>query len=286
MPEGPRGAFAGLEGTRPYEGSAWYYAESRGRLSEAFVRLVVHHLGWTASDRVMDLGAGPTQIARRFAPHVSEVVAIDPEPDMLAEGEQRAVAEGLTNVRCIVGAAEDLGALPEPPGSFVAVTIGSAFHWMRNQDAVLRHLDGLTDGERGAVLIVGYEVAATSSGVTGRDDSPWIEREPWRVVGEILRRYLAGAPEGPHPRGRHDPFPDIFARSAFANLELLRYDYDRVEEPSVDAALAYHYSLSHKLSRLGDRRAAFETEVRAALADAPTEPVTVRVTDSALIARR
>jgi hypothetical protein len=40
------------------------------------------------------------------------------------------------------------------------------------------------------------------------------------------------------------------------------------------------------LARLGERRAAFEAEVRAALAGADTTPFEVRVVDGALIARK
>ena len=101
-----------------------------------------------------------------------------------------------------------------------------------------------------------------------------------------MRRHLAGIPEGPHPRGRHDPFPAILARSAFSRVELLTYEYETVVRPSVDAAIGFHYSLGNALGRLGDRGAAFEAEVRAALTDADTTPITVRLVDSALIGRR
>ncbi|HJU37347.1 MAG TPA: hypothetical protein VJ716_08025 [Gaiellaceae bacterium] len=40
------------------------------------------------------------------------------------------------------------------------------------------------------------------------------------------------------------------------------------------------------LARLGGRRAAFEADVRTALAGADTSPVNVRVVDSALVGRR
>lgn len=278
----PESAFAGMEGTRPYEGAAWHYAEYRPRLSGAFVQLLVDQLGWSSDDRVLDLGAGPGQIARRLAPHVGEVVAVDPEPDMLAEGRRRASSEGLGNVRFVEGAAESVAGLDGP---FRAVTIGSAFHWMRDQDAVLRDLDALVDRD-GAVLIVGFDIDSPLVSVTGRDDRPWTEREPWALVRQILDRHVADVPARPHPRGRHDPFPDIFARSAFSRLELLRYEYDAIETPSVDAVLGAHYSNSHVLGRLGGRRAAFEAEVRALLAAAPVDPVTVRRTDSALVASR
>jgi hypothetical protein len=46
------------------------------------------------------------------------------------------------------------------------------------------------------------------------------------------------------------------------------------------------YSLGNALAQLGEGREAFEREARAALADADTSPIAVRLTDSALIGRR
>jgi hypothetical protein len=133
--------------------------------------------------------------------------------------------------------------------------------------------------------------------VAGPDDAdglgarrPRREREPWAEVGRILDRHLATAPRRPHPRGRHDPFPSIFARSAFSDLQFLRWEYERTVVPSVEAAIGFEYSMSHTLARLGDRRDAFEAEVRSALAaaaaDLQPDAVRERVVDSALIALR
>jgi hypothetical protein len=59
-----------------------------------------------------------------------------------------------------------------------------------------------------------------------------------------------------------------------------------VVKPSIDAAIGFQYTLSNVLARLGDRRAAFEANARAALAGADTSPLVVRVTESALVGRR
>jgi hypothetical protein len=112
-----------------------------------------------------------------------------------------------------------------------------------------------------------------------------LDREPWNTVEAILERHLIGVPEGRRPRGRHDPFPEILARSAFSRVEL-SYEHEMEVRPSVDAAIAVLYSLSNTVARLGGRRATFEAEAHAALADADTSPFIVRVADSALIGRR
>ena len=265
---------------RPYREAAWFYAEYRYRPSESFAQLLAGHLDWSLSDRVLDLGAGPAHLSVRLAPFVGEVVVMDPEEAMIEEGRRRAAGSQIDNLSFIVGGSDDLARLSPELGEFAAVTISQAFHWMADQDAVLRALDNLVDRERGVVALVGY-VKDPDYNLRG-----WLDRPPWNAVEEIRRRHLADVPEGPNPAGRHDPYPEILARSAFSRIELLTHEYEQVVHPSIDAAIGYQYSLSNVLARLGERRAAFEADVRAALADADTSPLTVHLVDSALIGHR
>jgi SAM-dependent methyltransferase len=268
-----------VPGQRPFRDAAWFYAEYRYRPTEAFVRLLAAQLGWSASDRVLDLGAGPAHVSLRLAPFVGEVVVMDPEEAMIDEGRRRAAGAAADNLSFVVGGSDDLMRLSGDLGRFAAVVISQAFHWMADQDAVLRALDPLLDRERGSVALVGYVKDPDYNRV-------WLDRPPWETVEAILGRHLTDVPEGPSPAGRHDPFPDILARSAFSRVELLTYEYDAVIHPSIDAAVGFEYSLGNLLDRLGERRAAFESDVRTALVDADTSPLTVRLTDSALVRRR
>ncbi|MFL5805097.1 MAG: class I SAM-dependent methyltransferase, partial [Roseiflexaceae bacterium] len=102
-------AYRGTEGTRPYAGAGWYYAEYRQRVSAEFIMLLAARLGWTRAERVLDLGAGPGQLALLAA-------EIEPEPDMLAEGQRRARALGANNVTFIAATSDDLGALRASQG--------------------------------------------------------------------------------------------------------------------------------------------------------------------------
>lgn len=260
---------------RPFEAAAWFYAEYRYRPSEAFVRLLAAHLGWSPADRVLDLGAGPAHVSLRLAPLVGEVVVMDPEPAMIEEGRRRAAAAGLRNLSFVLGGSDDLS---PTLGTFATVVISQAFHWMPDQDAVLRVLDRLLDPVRGAVALLGYVNQPDYNRVV-------VDRPPWNAVEPILRRHLAAARprRGPAP---HDPFPDILSRSPFCRTELLTYEYDAVVEASLDAAVGFHYSLGDLLPRLGDRRAAFEAEVRAELGDEAPSPIEARLVDGALIGRR
>ena len=124
---------------RPFLGAAGFYEHYRWRVSGEFVDSLVRRLGLGGGDRVLDLGCGPAPLARQLAPFVAEVVAVDPEPEMIAEARRRCADEGLDNVHCVVGSSRELGMLAVL-GPLRAVTIGSAFHWMAPQDEVLAAL--------------------------------------------------------------------------------------------------------------------------------------------------
>jgi SAM-dependent methyltransferase len=278
----PEDRWLGLvPGQRPFRAAAPFYADHRRRPSDAFARLLSAHLAWSASDRVLDLGAGPAHVSLVLAPYVGEIVVVDPDEAMLEEGRRRAASAGVENLMFVQGGSDDVSRLSGVIGDVVAVVISQAFHWMADQDAVLRALDPLVDRHRGAVALVGYVNEPDYNRV-------WLglDRPPWDAVERILHRHLTGTPEGPSPAGRHDAFPDILGRSAFPRTELLAYEYESLVEPSLDSALGFLYSLGNVLDRLGERRAAFEADARAELAEADPSPFTVRLVDSALIGRR
>jgi SAM-dependent methyltransferase len=274
--------WTGLEaGERPFQEAARFYGDYRYRPSEEFARLLATHLGWSRDDRVLDLGAGPAHVSMLFAPYVGEVVVMEPEEAMLDEGRRRAASAGVGNLSFVPGGSDDLPRLRPSLGEFVAVVMSQSFHWMADQDRVLRSLDEMVDAKRGAVALLGYVNEPEYNRVWAG-----LDRHPWNQVETILRRHLDGVPEGPGPAGRHDPFPEILERSSFSRVELLSYEHDLEVRPSIDSTVGALYTLSNTLDRLGERRAAFEAEVREALGHAPTTPFRARLVDSALIGRR
>jgi SAM-dependent methyltransferase len=270
-------AYEGTEGTRPYAGAGWYYAEYRDHVRPEFMVLLAEHLGWRREDRVLDLGAGPGQLSLLVAPFVAEVVAVEPEPDMLAEGERRAQTFGIDNVTFVAASSDDLPALRASLGRFRTALMGQSFHWMLEKDCVLRDLSAMIDDQDGSVAFVqDYRIA-----------TPDVLRAARETVHEILERYLAHVPPGPHPRGRHDPFEDILARSAFPRVERLECVYEARVRPTLASLVGAEYTISHVLTRLGDRRASFEREVRTKLGSIDTiGEVSETRRDDALIGRR
>jgi SAM-dependent methyltransferase len=71
--------------------------------------------------RVLDLGAGTGKLTATLLALGVEVVAVEPDPGMLAE-----LSRSLPSVRALPGSAE---AIPLPDGSVDAVLAGNAMHW-------------------------------------------------------------------------------------------------------------------------------------------------------------
>jgi SAM-dependent methyltransferase len=270
-------AYMGTEGTRPYAGAGWYYAEYRDRVSAELIKILAEQLGWSKRDRVLDLGAGPGQLSLLTAPFVAEVVAIEPEPDMLAEGERRAVMADVGNVRFIAGSSDSLPALRSSLGLFRGALMGQSFHWMVDKDRVLEDLSAMIDEADGAVVFVTPRRISIPDELRAAED----------MVRELLERHLVNVPPGPHPNGRHDPFEEILKRSSFPRIDMIGRVYETRARLTIESILGYEYTISHVLTRLGDSRGAFEQEARAALSWVKrVGEITVVRRDEALIGRR
>lgn len=86
---------------------------------------------------VLDIGSGPGHTALLFAPHVAQVVALDPTQEMLDQGRAAALERGFENVRFERARAE---AIPFPDGYFDLVTSRQSAHHYRDIRASLREV--------------------------------------------------------------------------------------------------------------------------------------------------
>lgn len=80
---------------------------------------------WALDDapgpRVLDLAAGTGKLTEELLPLTTDLVAVEPDPEMLAELRRR-----LPGVRALQGSAESI---PLPDGSVDAILVGQAMHW-------------------------------------------------------------------------------------------------------------------------------------------------------------
>lgn len=94
------------------------YAEHRPDYAEAAIRWAI---GSAPGPRVLDLGAGTGKLTATLVDLCLDVIAVEPDPAMLAE-----LRRTLPAVRAEPGSAE---AIPLSEGSVDAVIAGNAMHW-------------------------------------------------------------------------------------------------------------------------------------------------------------
>jgi SAM-dependent methyltransferase len=160
---------------RRFRTAAQHYLAGRPPYSPRLIRHVMRLTGLERDHRVLDLGCGPGMLAGAFAPNVGEVVAMDPEPEMLSIAE--AEFGGAGRIRFVRGSSFDLS---PALGRFRLVTMGRSFQWMDRVET-LRRLDGMIEPE-GAVALFNSQ----HRDVPG---TPWIA--PYRA---LVSSYAADDP--------------------------------------------------------------------------------------------
>jgi SAM-dependent methyltransferase len=249
-----------------FRAAAAHYLEGRAPYPEALIARVALLSGLRPTDRVLDLGCGPGQLAGAFAPRSAAVVGVDPEPEML----RIAAASGVANAIWVAGSSYDIG--PQL-GRFRLVVIGRAFHWMDRPDT-LRRLDAMVEPD-GAVALFGDEHPAVS-------ENAW--QAPWRAV---LDRFT-------HPGSarawRRSPdwvaHESVLLESAFARLERIGVIERRriAAETLIQRALSMS---STSCTALGEQVQAMAADLRLAIAPFVRDGTIAEVVEaSALIARR
>ncbi|MEV0380848.1 methyltransferase domain-containing protein [Nonomuraea sp. NPDC050643] len=225
-----------------FGGAAPYYAKYRAGHGDP----AIEHLAMTfgGDSTVLDLGCGPGTVSIPLAGRVGEVLAVDPDEEMLAEG--RRLAARVPNIRWLRGDSTTLRGLPP----FDHVVMGRSFHWM-DRRAVLAELDELLP-PHGVVALIGPT----------RDPV----EEPWEPVMRRVRDAFGvntfHAASSFQASGEHHQ--EVLAASPFGDLDSalyeqrLTYDLDAV----IGLQLSYSYTAP---ARLGDRLAAFTEEARKAL---------------------
>lgn len=142
-----------------------------------------------ARPRVADVGAGTGKLTRALVDAGAEVVAIDPDPEMLAT-----LRQGVPGVPTFTGTAE---ALPLPDGSLDAVVLGQAWHWV---DPVAGSAEAGRALRPGGVLGLVWNI---------RDESvPWVARLTEIMRGSHAETLLAA---GDPPVA--EPFGELAART-------------------------------------------------------------------------
>jgi ubiquinone/menaquinone biosynthesis C-methylase UbiE len=231
----------------PFAGTAPYYDRFRAPYAKAAIDFIVERYNLSNDVRVLDLGCGPGTIAIPLSYTVDEVVAVDPDADMIAEGRRLAALRGRQNIQWLRSRAEDTSLGAE---MFRVATIGQAFHWM-DRDEVLRNL---------AILIAdGGGLALVNTGKRRPQDS-W---EP--VADQIVSKFLG--PRARHPKSNpQEPENEpALVRSEYFSKFTSR-EFPSTITRDINSIIGCVYSKSSSARPLfGDNVKKFEAELTKAL---------------------
>jgi SAM-dependent methyltransferase len=250
---------------RRFQSAAAHYVAGRAPYPPALFARTAELVELTPRDRLLDLGCGPGQIAAGFAPFVGAVVAMDPEPAMLALARKRLAA--VPNADVVAGSSEELG---PGLGRFRIVTIGRAFHWM-DRERTLARLDALIE-PGGAVILFG-------------DERPDIPENAWLKGYRALLDPYRQDDDG-RPRRRTPPHVSVLLASAFSRLERISVMARRALD--VDGLVEQALSRSAtSRARLGDAADTMVADIRShAPAWSADGHYTEMLWSTALVARR
>jgi ubiquinone/menaquinone biosynthesis C-methylase UbiE len=228
----------------PFAEAAPYY-RFRAPYPPACFDYVRDAFGLDGTHRALDLGCGPGTLSIPLSHIAGEVVAADPDPGMLAQGQ--ADGAGRANIAWLQGRAEDL---PPRLGTFRVVTMGQSFHWM-DRDAVLNVLSGVVEDGGGLALF-----------------NPGKRRpqESWETAAAtVVARFLGRRPRDPRANPQEPAHEPALLRSThFFHYEAREFAGEIVRDIASIFGNLYSSSGAAK-SLFGGRLGAFEDALHAAL---------------------
>jgi len=254
-----------------FSGTAWYYARYRPGYPDEVFGLLREKFALNQGSRVLDLGCGTGQIAIPMSSSVQEVIAVDPQEEMLQEAQSQAATKGANNIRWLLGESGHLPQMESVIGKVNLTAIARAFHWM-DREQTLRDLYPITQSGGGVALV-------NDSGPRDGPKTPWketVDRMVKRWLGEERKAGTEGTYS--HPKKTYEA---ILEESPFKGLEMAVIQLER--KWSVEQIIGYIYSTSSSsLPVLGDKKGPFEEDIRKSLLELEpsgqfTEPVRIEI---------
>ena len=250
-----------------YEGAAAHYRYGRPPYSPQLEEVLTEELDLEGTGRLLDGGCGPGIVTVRFAHLFEQVVGLDPDAAMLAEGDRVARECGIENIRWVQAVAEDLPDVA--PGPYRLVTFGQSFHWTDEARVAEALYDMLEPG--GALALIVHTVKGRP-----KPPSPGPPPIPHDEIRELVRKYL-----GSTRRAGQSAAP-VQALSLENALASTRFGAPRVIfAPGIpdlmrdtESVVSGYFSMSYAAPHLfGDRAEEFADEVRELLRQRSPEGV-------------
>lgn len=224
---------------RGFAQAAEAYERGRPGYPSEAVEHLCEVLGIEPGRAVLDLAAGTGKLTRLLVPTGAELVVVEPVEEMRA-----ALARALPEVTAVAGTAEDI---PLPDAAVDAVVVGSAFHWLRGDEAVAEIHRVLRPGGRLGLL---WNV---------RDESvSWVAG-----LSEIMKPHRGAA-----PRYASGAWREAFGRTPLFS-PLRHAEFRHVHRLEREAVVARVASVSFVAALSESDRAGVLARVRALLAGDP-----------------
>jgi SAM-dependent methyltransferase len=209
-----RGEFAGA--------TASCYALYRRDAPDALIEAAVRAVGLSDLDVALDLGCGTGQVTVPLSRYTNAVLAVDPEPNMLAGLRARLAATEVANVLPVLAADRDLPVIATmSKASLGAVTVGNALHWMDSAQVF---------AQCRALLRVGGALVIISQG-----PPMWLADCAWsRGLRAYLEQWTGGAVDAMcgTDRATLDQRARGLRGSGFARVEVVEHSYENEVDPT------------------------------------------------------
>ncbi|MEV0020436.1 class I SAM-dependent methyltransferase [Streptomyces tendae] len=246
-----------------FSGTAAFYRRGRLPYAPGLADLLAGVLDLDGRGRLLDLGCGPGTVALRLAGFFDEVVAVDPDPGMLAEAARGAAElEVAHKLRWVRARAEEL---PAGLGDFTVATLAQSFHWM-DRERVAATVRGML--RPGGALVHISDLKGETRAVDGLPYPP----VPRAAIDGLVRSCLGPvrrAGRGLLPRGTPSGEDTVLAGAGFAGPYRHVVPGGQALVRTWDDVVAEVFSMSFSAPHLfGDRRAGFEATLRRLLRDA------------------
>jgi SAM-dependent methyltransferase len=252
-------------GSVPYDptidqGTAVHYRGGRPPYSPQLESALINELGLDGTGRLLDGGCGPGILSTRLAHLFGEVVGLDPDPAMLAEGRRAAEQQGISNIRWVRALAEDLPAAA--PGPYKLVTFGQSFQWTDEHRVAEVVYDLLEPG--GALALIMHAVTGRP-----RPAGPGLPPIPHDEIRALVQKYLGStrrAGQGTFAPRTH-LFEHVMVTTRFGVPQVMFIPGVPDLVRDTESVLSGYFSLSSSAPHLfGDRLDDFAREVRELLA--------------------
>lgn len=233
-----------------FHGTVPYYARYRIPYPTALLEEICNRAEISGAGRLLDLGCGTGEIAIPLASRFHEVIAVDADSEMLSAAKQKSADQDIQNINWIQQRAEQHTA---NNNEYELLTIGAAFHWMDRPMITQNACDWLSPGQ--PLVILGYT-------------SIWTGTADWHpIVRDVIQKWLGEkrrAGSGQFDDAL-DPHEVMLAKAGF-EIEEIQHQINHIW--SLDHLIGNLYSTSFASPAvLGDKRPAFEADLRTALLD-------------------